>query len=162
MSEFSELSISEIHKLLKSGIHEERLTALLLLVHRFKKGDPKEEKRIYNFFMKNASQVNNWDLVDLSAPQIVGAYLFKKDKSPLYELAKSSELWKRRISIVSTYYFIREGQLTDTFKIATDDGGIAIATSSDGKYVYLVGKKGLIVSDEHGKTGSWVQTLRLK
>ncbi|MFA4887284.1 MAG: DNA alkylation repair protein [Candidatus Nanoarchaeia archaeon] len=113
-STYKDLSLKEIEELLKNPIHEYRLTALLILINQFKK-HPKE---VYEFYMKNLKYVNNWDLVDASAPKITGAYLFDKDKTILSKLAKSSNLWEKRVAIVSTYYFIQKNHFTATFKIA--------------------------------------------
>lgn len=116
--EYEGIAPAEAGRMLRSPFHEERLLALLILVRRFSGGVPREQRALYDFYMKNIRFVNNWDLVDLSAPNVVGAYLFDKDKKPLYRLAADGDLWKRRISIVSTHYFIRKGLLEDTLKIA--------------------------------------------
>jgi 3-methyladenine DNA glycosylase AlkD len=115
---FSDLPLYEIKKILYSRVHEERLCALLLLVEKFNKANDLEQKKIFDFYIKNAKQANNWDLVDLSAPKIVGKYLLDKSKTILYKFAKSKNLWEKRISIVSTYTFIKAGEYKDTFKIA--------------------------------------------
>jgi len=116
---YKELSFPEVAGLLKSKIHEERLTALLILVHNFKEGGESEKERIFNFYVKNTRFVNNWDLVDLSADKIVGAYLLdRKDKGILYKLANSENLWERRIAIVATFNFIKNGETKDTLKIS--------------------------------------------
>ena len=109
---------TEIKQLLQSPIHEERLLSLFLLINRYSKGDEPEKKRIYELYLKNTKFINNWDLVDCSAGHIVGAFLFNKSKKPLYNLADSENLWERRISIISTLYFIRHKQFADTLKIA--------------------------------------------
>ncbi|MEK6948392.1 MAG: DNA alkylation repair protein [Nanoarchaeota archaeon] len=112
---FLDLILQDIKRLLNSKIHEHRLVALFILVDNFNK-DP---EKIYNFYLENIDCVNNWDLVDLSADKIVGKYLSnKKDHSVLYSLVKSDNLWHRRISIVSTFYFIKNNSFDDTFKIA--------------------------------------------
>lgn len=117
--EFYELSLSEIKKHLLSKYHEERLVALLILVERFKKGSEKERKEIYDFYLTNASKVNNWDLVDSSADDIVGEFLIgKKDRKVLYGLARSDNLWERRISMISCFAFIRKKDFDDAFEIA--------------------------------------------
>ena len=117
-----EISLTEIQKLLKSKIHEERLVAALLLVSKFEKAtnppDKKTQKEIFNFYIKNRQNINNWDLVDLSAPNIAGNYLLEKDKKILYKLSKSKKLWDRRISIVSTFSFIRQNNFSDTLIIS--------------------------------------------
>lgn len=115
---FSELPFDEIRKLFQSPIHEERLVALLILVHNFNSGTNSERATIFDFYLRNTKHINNWDLVDLSAHHIVGAYLFERDTKPLYKLVKSSNLWERRISIVSTFYFINNHAYADTLKLA--------------------------------------------
>ena len=100
--DFKELPLPEVECLLNSPIHEERLAALLILVMQSTKADAKTRKQIYDLYLANTKFINNWDLVDLSAPQIVGAYLEDKSRKPLYRLAKSSWLWDRRISILAT------------------------------------------------------------
>ncbi len=112
------LKMSDIQKLLNSKIHEYRLTALFILIARYQKSNLETKEKIVNFYLKNLKNINNWDLVDLSAPKILGHYLQDKDKSLLYELAKSNNLWKRRISMLTTYTFIKNKQFDDTLKIA--------------------------------------------
>ena len=109
---------NEIKQLLQSPIHEERLLSLFILIHRYSKGGEPEKKRIYELFLKNTKFINNWNLVDSSAGHIIGAFLFGKSKKPLYDLAKSKNLWERRISIISTFYFIKRNQFSDTLKIS--------------------------------------------
>ena len=122
---FSLLPLGEVKKLLCSPIHEERLVALLMLTQRHNNStssNREEKEEIVKIYLKNIKKVNNWDLVDLSAPNILGAYLFEKrnerKRRLLYRLAGSEKLWERRIAIVSTYYFIRNGNFSDTLKIA--------------------------------------------
>ncbi len=115
---YPDLSLKELQKLLSSKIHEHRLISLIILTNKYKKADKKEKKEIFDFYLKNTSNINNWDLIDLSAPNIVGDYLFDKDRTILYKLAKSNNLWEKRISILSTAYFIRNNQFKDTLKIA--------------------------------------------
>jgi 3-methyladenine DNA glycosylase AlkD len=114
---FKELGMKEIEKLLDSNIHEKRLIALLILIEKYKKADPKEKNEIFEFYLKNTKNINNWDLVDLSAPNIVGDFLADKGRDILYDLAKSKDLWKRRIAIISTFSFIRKNEFEDTLKI---------------------------------------------
>jgi 3-methyladenine DNA glycosylase AlkD len=118
---FKEIEFAELQKLIQDKIHEYRLTALIMLVYKFQKSKSKEErKKIYDFYLKNLKYVNNWDLVDLSAHYIVGAYLFEYDgdRKVLYQLAMKNELWKQRVAIMSTFYFIKQGDFDDTLKIA--------------------------------------------
>lgn len=105
-------------ELLQSEWHECRLCALLMLVERFKKSDEKGRKEIYDFYLSQTERVNNWDLVDLSAPYIVGEYLKDKSREDLYRLADSSLLWDQRIAVVSTLTLIRNGQFIDTLCLA--------------------------------------------
>jgi 3-methyladenine DNA glycosylase AlkD len=117
-NDFKDLPLSEAGRLLRSKIHEERLAALLVLVSQAKRGDAEHGKRIYDLYLANTKYVNNWDLVDLSAPQLVGAFLEDKSRRPLYRLAASSRLWDRRISILATFHFLRQRDFHDTLAIA--------------------------------------------
>lgn len=111
-----ETSLNEVQRLLKSRFHEERLTALLILIKKYESSSKKE--RLVEFYLKNLVSVNNWDLVDLSAPNILGNFLLDKSKRILYQLSKSENLWGRRIAIVSTLSFIRKNNFEDTLKIS--------------------------------------------
>ncbi len=115
---YRSLAIAKTKQLLHSGIYEHRLCALLILVEQFGKADESAKEKIVNFYLDNLKHVNNWDLVDLSADKILGAYLFDKDRSVLYNLCESSHLWSQRVSIISTIYFIRRGEFEDTFRLA--------------------------------------------
>lgn len=118
MKHWKEASLGDIDALLKSKIHEHRLTSLLMLVKKFEKGGEKEKSEIYQFYLSHAKFVNNWDLVDLTAPRIAGAWLWKKDKSVLLKLAKSNNLWERRIAMIATLGFIVKGEFGETVKIS--------------------------------------------
>jgi len=113
---YTTLRLEEVKRLLHSKFHEERLLSLLIMIDKFQSENNKE--KIYNLYLKNTKHINNWDLVDLSAYKIVGAYLADKPKDDLYKLAKSNCLWERRISIISTFYFIKNNKFKETFKIA--------------------------------------------
>ncbi len=115
---YTDLTLGDLQKLLSSKVHEHRLTASIILVNKYQKADEKGEKEIYNFYLKNTGNINNWDIVDTSAPKIVGAYLQDKDKSILYQLAKSDSLWERRIAILSTFRFIKDNEFDDALKIS--------------------------------------------
>lgn len=115
---YSDLSKSDLVRLLKSPIHEERLIALILLTEKFENADEKEREGIFSLYLKMTKYVNNWDLVDSSAHLIVGAWLEKRDRRLLVKLAKSKSLWERRIAIVATFHFIRLDDHRDTLKIA--------------------------------------------
>jgi 3-methyladenine DNA glycosylase AlkD len=117
-AEYSDLPFEETVRLLRSNIHEERLLALLLLVRAFSKGDEVTRKSIYVTYLENTGFVNNWDLVDTSAQHIVGAYLMDRNKAVLYRLAKSDDMWERRIAIMSTFHFIKHHQFSETLKIS--------------------------------------------
>ena len=112
------LSLVNLQELLNSKIHEYRLTALLILVAKYKKTDFSGKEEIFDFYLNNTKNINNWDLVDLSAPKIVGGYLLDKKRSLLLELAKSNYLWERRIAILSTFEFIKHNDFEDTLSIS--------------------------------------------
>lgn len=117
--QFRELPIDEIKKLLESPFHECRLTGLLILVLQFEKSKSEAtQKQIYDFYVANVDRVNNWDLVDSSCHKIMGPYLFQRSRKPLLRFAQAKSLWKNRISIVTTYYFIRRDDLDSTLEIA--------------------------------------------
>ncbi len=116
--ECTDTTLAESVKLLESPVHEQRLLALLLMVQSFSGGDDHLQKKIFNIYLKQRRYVNNWDLVDLSAPQIVGNYLQDKPRDILYRMAKSESLWERRISIISTLHFIRQNRFLDTLKLS--------------------------------------------
>ena len=117
--EFRAAPLGAALALLRSPLHEERLLALVLLVERFARGDESERARIYAQFRKHTPRyVNNWDLVDTAAYQIVGAYLEPRDRGPLYELARSQSLWERRVAIVATFGYIKTRAFDDTLAIA--------------------------------------------
>ena len=112
-----EIPIEQIVTLLHSRFHEERLTALFLLVNQFQRGDEQKKQQIVNIYLKNTRYINNWDLVDSSAHKILGEWLKNKQKEILYELANSRNIWERRISVISTFAFIEEGDFKDALKI---------------------------------------------
>ena len=118
--DFVYLELSELQKLLNSKYHEFRFCALVILRHKFDKGSLSDKEKIINFYLKNIPNINNWDLVDTSSYHILGSFLYDKDRSILYKLAKSSNLWAKRIAIISTLYFIKKGDLVDTFKLSKD------------------------------------------
>ncbi|MFA7242430.1 MAG: DNA alkylation repair protein [Sulfuricellaceae bacterium] len=105
-------------QLLTSTHHEARLLALLFLVRAFGRGSAAERQEIYGRYLAATRHINNWDLVDASAPYIVGAHLAERERTPLYRLAQSGLLWERRIAIVATFHFIRNGEFGDTLNIA--------------------------------------------
>jgi len=115
---YSGMALTETEKLLHSKIHGERQVALLIWVNKFQKGDAELKKKIFDLYLKNTKWINNWDLVDLSAPKIVSQYLLDFDKKILYSLARSKNIWERRIAIMGTAEFIRNNQFNDTLKIA--------------------------------------------
>jgi len=117
--EFRAAPLGAALALLRSPLHEERLLALVLLVERFERGEESERARIYAQFRKHTPRyVNNWDLVDSAAYQIVGAYLEARDRGPLYELARSPSLWERRVAIIATFGYIKKGAFDDALGLA--------------------------------------------
>lgn len=117
---FIDMPPAEIEKLLESPIHELRAGAVSIMdwQARGKKTPPARRKELFALYIRRHDRINDWDLVDRSAPYVVGGYLFDKPRDALYKLARSKNRWERRTAIVSTYYFIRQGDLEDTFKIA--------------------------------------------
>lgn len=116
--EFKELDIKEAEELLESNIHEERMTALVILVDKFRRADDHVREKIFSVYLKNTKYINNWDLVDLTAPNITGAFLTDKNKGILYKMAKSKNLWERRIAIMSTFSFIKQNKYNDALGIS--------------------------------------------
>ncbi len=115
---YRDLPLTDTLVLLQSPIHEERLLALILLVEKYRQGTSDEQSEIYRQYLDNTRHINSWDLVDVSAEHIVGAYLKNRSRSPLYELARSDCLWERRIAIMATFHFIKNNEFGETLKIA--------------------------------------------
>lgn len=115
---FKDTPLKDVLLLIRSKFHEERQLALMILNRKFKKGQPVEQEQIFNLYVEQVAFINNWDLVDGSAPTIVGGYLFERDRKFLDRLASSKNLWERRIAIIATAYFINKGQPHDTLRIA--------------------------------------------
>ena len=113
-----DISIEEIRDLIQSEWHEVRLCALIIMVEKSKKKDEVLRKELFNLYLSQTERINNWDLVDLSCRFIIGEYLLDKSRDILYQLAQSPLLWDNRIAIVSTYAFIRKGQLEDTYALS--------------------------------------------
>ena len=165
---FTDLSLVDLQKLIKSKIHEERMITLFILIQKYKKARLRQEatagessvakamageaekKKYFDFYLKNVKYINNWDLVDLSAPNIVGDYLSDKPRKILYEMAKSEHLWTKRVSILATFIFIKNNDFKDSLRIAQ----ILIHDEHDlihkavGWMLREVGKRDLAVLDE--------------
>ncbi len=116
--EYQDINPKVVQQLLKSSLHEERLLALLILVRSYARGNESLRERTYKLYLKHVQFINNWDLVDVSAEHVVGHFLMDRSKAPLYRLAKSEVLWQRRISIMSTFHFIKRHEFAETLKIA--------------------------------------------
>ncbi|MBA1443948.1 MAG: DNA alkylation repair protein [Chromatiales bacterium] len=116
--QFKTLALPVVEQLLQSAFHEERLTALFILIQQFEKGDLAAKKRIYQTYVRHMKHINNWDLVDSSAPHIIGAWLEQRDRSQLYEWADSDDLWQRRIAMLATFSYIKNGEFEDALHIA--------------------------------------------
>ena len=117
-SQYKEMPLAAVSRLLASEFHEERLLSLLMLVSLFARGTEAEQHAVYNVYLKNTCSINNWDLVDCSAQHIVGAYLLTRNREPIYRLARSKKIWERRISIMSTFYFIKRNEFDDTLTLS--------------------------------------------
>lgn len=123
--EFHDLSLRETTKLLKSAYHEERLLALILMINKFQRTDDRTRQQIFDTYLDHTRHINNWDLVDASADKIVGAMLYTRERDLLYTLVRSESLWERRIAIMSSFHFIKNGEFDETLKLAElllDDG----------------------------------------
>lgn len=116
--EFKDLSLKDMNKLLRSKTHEHRLTALIILTNQYTRGTSQQKSNLVKFYLAHIRFVNNWDLVDSSAPHILGNYLLDKNRVKLYTLAKSKNLWERRIAIVATYAFIKNNDFKDTLELS--------------------------------------------
>ena len=116
--QFRDLPLRETDKLLASPWHEARLLAALILANASKRATPREREAIYRLYLRRAKRINNWDIVDLSAPHIVGLHLLDRPRAILYELAKSDNVWERRIAVIATLQFIRHGEFADTLRLA--------------------------------------------
>ncbi|HJD56252.1 MAG TPA: DNA alkylation repair protein [Rickettsia endosymbiont of Pyrocoelia pectoralis] len=115
---YYDLSMDDLSRLISSEFNEERFLALIILINKYQKASDKDKRLFYEFYLDHIKHVNNWNLVDVSAHHVIGAYLWDKDKDYLFTLAKSRDLWEKRISIVATWYFIRKNELEVTFKLA--------------------------------------------
>jgi 3-methyladenine DNA glycosylase AlkD len=115
--QYQQLGLTDCERLLQSAYNDERLLALLILVEQYRKGDFGIKNKVYQVYLNNRHRVNNWNLVDSSAPYIVGAHLLNRSRSLLYQLAKSRSLWDRRIAVLATFAFIRAGDFADTLKL---------------------------------------------
>ena len=114
---FEEISLAEVQELIKSKYHEFRMCGLVILTYKYETF-PNQQEEIYRLYLKNTKYINNWDLVDVTTPKIVGAYLLNEDRSVLYKLARSSHLWEKRIAILATYAFIRNSEFDDCLAIS--------------------------------------------
>jgi len=115
---FKDLDLKSVLKLLHAPIHEKRLLALLILIHQYNTGTLHAKRTIVKLYLDHTAHINNWDLIDLTAPKLIGDWLKDKDRRPLKRLAHSKNMWERRMAIVATHAFIRENQFADTFYIA--------------------------------------------
>jgi 3-methyladenine DNA glycosylase AlkD len=147
--DFQDIATKDVVVLLESAVHEERLLALFILASKYVKGNKTDKERIYRLYLEKTKFINNWDLVDGSAQHIVGDYLVDKNKAPLFRLAKSENLWERRIAIMATFYFIKHGKYEETMKIAK----ILLADKEDlihkavGWMLREIGKRDMIIEE---------------
>jgi len=115
---YKDMSLAEIERALESPIHEVRLAAVIIMADQTKKGSELLKKALYDLYLRRSDRINNWDIVDSSCRAVVGDYLLDKSRAPLYKLARSSDLWEKRIAMVSTFAFISTGETSETYKIA--------------------------------------------
>lgn len=147
---YQDLSLPNTKVLLSAPYHEDRLLALLILIHHYAKGDEAARTEIYHLYLQSTRFINNWDLVDTSAEHIIGAQLWNKNRDPLLKLAQSADLWERRIAIMSTFHFIKRGEFADTLRVArmllTD--GEDLIHKAVGWMLREVGKRDLLTEKE--------------
>jgi len=154
---YQTMELAELARLLASPLHEARLLALLLLVRRFAAATAAAQRDLYHFYFGHIGHINNWDLVDASAPPLVGGYLSGRSRRPLYRLAVSASLWERRIAIVATLHFIRNHDFDDTLRIAEQllDDREDLLHKACGWMLREVGKRDLAVAEgfilRHGR-----------
>jgi 3-methyladenine DNA glycosylase AlkD len=118
IKEQDDLALDAIERLLHARFHEDRLLALLILVRRYVRGDETTREAVYDLYLRNTAYINNWDLVDSSAPQIVGTHLLERPRDLLYAFVESDNLWERRIAVIATFAFIRQDDFEDTLKLS--------------------------------------------
>jgi 3-methyladenine DNA glycosylase AlkD len=114
---WAHLPREEVEVLLRDPVHECRFAALLIWVRQYARASPGVRQAIYQSYIHHLDYINNWDLVDLSARDIVGYHLYDKDRSPLYDLARTEHLWANRVALIATFYFIHKADYTDTFAL---------------------------------------------
>lgn len=114
---YAGLPLAAVTRLLKSPYNEERLLGLLILVRKYARGDSATRTKVYQFYVRHLAHVNNWNLVDSSAPYILGNYLLKRSRAPLFRLAASKNLWRRRVAVLATFPMIRAGEFEDTLRL---------------------------------------------
>lgn len=147
---YYDLELSDLQELLNSRVHEHRMCALFILIHQYFGAQNNLKKKIVEFYLKNTKNINNWDLVDLSAHKILGDYLIERDRIILYNLAKSNNLWEKRISIISCFAFIRKNDFNDALKISE----ILLSDTHDlihkavGWMLREIGKKNLKIEED--------------
>ena len=145
--EFQSLPRRDVAALLRSRVHEERLLALIMLVNASQRADEIKRKEICDFYLAHLDRVNNWDLVDISAPHIVGRHLENRSRKILFRLARSKNLWRRRVAILSTFWFIRAGDFADALRIAEllRDDGHDLIHKAVGWMLREIGKRDAVV-----------------
>ena len=115
---FRAMPLTDAQTLLASEVHEERLLALLIMIGRYQCGTANQKQDIFDLYLANTRHINNWDLVDVSAEHVVGAHLWDKSRASLSNLARSADLWERRIAVMATFHFIKKNQFDETLRIA--------------------------------------------
>lgn len=115
---YMDLSLNELQKILDTKVHEQRMAALIILTLKYPKATNKHE--IYDFYLSNVykGNINNWDLIDVTTPHIIGVYLFDKPRDILYDLARSQDIWQKRVSVLATFQFIKDGDASTSLELA--------------------------------------------
>ena len=148
--EFRALSLEETIRLLHSKWHEQRLLALVMMVNRFARADETGKKEVYSLYLENTRWINNWDLVDTTCTHIVGGWLYPRKRTVLYELVRSELIWERRIAIIASFYFIKQGDFSDTLKLSKRllNGSHDLMHKAVGWMLREVGKRDLQVEEQ--------------
>jgi 3-methyladenine DNA glycosylase AlkD len=147
---YSGISTPVLRKLIKSPVHEERLLSLIILTKQFKKADETGRKEIIDFYLDNRKYINNWDLVDLSAPYIIGPYFYDKDRRILYDLVKNGSMWDKRIAVLASFYFIKQKDYTTSLEFVTllMDDKRDLINKACGWMLREIGKRDIEVEEE--------------
>jgi 3-methyladenine DNA glycosylase AlkD len=149
-AKYSSFPLNQLKELISSPYHEERLLALIILTKQFNKSNEEEKKKIVEFYLKNRKYINNWDLIDLSAPYILGPYFYDKDKSVLFDLIHNGNMWDKRIAVLAAFYFIKQNDFYTSLEFITQllDDRRDLINKACGWMLREIGKRDLKTEEE--------------